>query len=144
MTAMISTKVHEDTAMIDALLTYTRRLWLLSLGIYARTEQEANRLFAEWVGKGKEVETDLKQQIEQQAAAMRDRIQETQANAIDYWQSREQWLRDWIDRILIRVGAPTQDDMQGLSRQVEALHGAIQALVEAEKQKALPGNGSVA
>jgi poly(hydroxyalkanoate) granule-associated protein len=119
--------------MTDGTIDTVRQLWLAGLGAFTKAEQEGGLLFKWLVKEGEKIEIRTKSVAENQVGKIRDRMEGTledvKGRAIDTLDGWEQLLEDRVARILGRIGVPTQEEVQELSRRIEILTKNIQILI---------------
>jgi len=118
---------------IDDTIDIVRQLWLAGLGAFSKAEREGSQLFRYLVKEGEKIEIRTKGVAEDGVAKIRDRMEVTledvKDRATDTWDGWEQLIEDRVARILGRIGIPTQEEVQELSRRVEILTKNIQMLI---------------
>jgi len=118
---------------IDDTIDIVRQLWLAGLGAFSKAEREGSLLFRYLVKEGEKIEIRTKGVAEDGVAKIRDRMEVTledvKDRATDTWDGWEQLIEDRVARILGRIGIPTQEEVQELSRRVEILTKNIQMLI---------------
>jgi poly(hydroxyalkanoate) granule-associated protein len=117
---------------------YPRQVWLAGLGAFSKAEQEGSKVFEMLVKRGEEVETQARKRAEEKVEEMKGRMEEMRGRANDNWNKLEQVFQNRVARALNRLGVPSHDDVEELSRQVEELSKSVEELVEAERSKSLP------
>lgn len=119
--------------MADGTIDTVRQLWLAGLGAFSKAEQEGSLLFRCLVKEGEKIETRTKGVAEDKVGKIRDRMEDTleevKGRATDTWDGWEQLLEDRVARILGRIGVPTQEEVQELSRRIEILTKNIQIMI---------------
>jgi poly(hydroxyalkanoate) granule-associated protein len=60
---------------------------------------------------------------------MGDAVENIKDKATDTWDGLEQLFEDRVARILGRIGVPTQEEVQQLTRQVEGITKNVQRLI---------------
>lgn len=119
--------------MVSDTISKARQLWLAGLGAFSKAEQEGGILFKSLVKEGEKIEARTKSVAEDQVEKIRDRIGDTvedvKDRATDTWDGLEQLFEDRVARVLGRIGIPTQEEVQELSRRVEVLTGNVRMLI---------------
>lgn len=123
-------KLKEETAASDSksnVMDGARQIWLAGLGAFARTTGEGSKLFNSLVEEGEKVQSRSRSaasEAAERAAGNFDRI--------------EQIFEDRVARVLARLGVPSNDDVQQLSRHVQQLTEAVRRLREEGQVEAKP------
>ncbi|MGZ8376236.1 MAG: phasin family protein [Gemmatirosa sp.] len=95
------------------------QVWLAGLGALAVTEEEGSRLFQSLVKRGTGFERESRTRLRQAV----DSAREAPGEAITRLESG---LDDTVTGVLHRLGVPTQREIAGLTRRVEALADALE------------------
>lgn len=104
------------------------RIWLAGLGAFARTQEESGKLFQALVKEGEAVEKRAKEAAEARLESAKDKVVEFRSQANQQFDRLEELFQERVAQVLSRLGIPTQDDVQELSKRVEALNESIMAL----------------
>ena len=104
------------------------RIWLAGLGAFARTQEESEKLFQSLVTEGEKVEQQARQNAEARIEEARGKVVEFRGKANQQFDRLEEMFQERVARVLNRLGVPTQDDIQELTKRVEALNESILAL----------------
>jgi poly(hydroxyalkanoate) granule-associated protein len=104
-----------------------QRIWLAGLGAMAVAQQQGSRLaegtsklFAELVEQGRQIERNGKPRVNE--------TKDVPDAAEDSWTRVQQLVDAQVTAALHRLGVPTKDEIAELSRRVEQLTAAIEAL----------------
>ncbi len=104
------------------------RIWLAGLGAFAKTQEEGEKLFQLLVKEGEQVEKRARQTAEARIEEAKDKVVEFRGKASQQIDRLEELFQDRVAQVLNRMGVPTQDDIQELTKRVEALNESIKAL----------------
>ena len=105
------------------------RIWLAGLGAFAAAEEEGSKLFKSLVEKGQGIEDRGKEKVEKAKGA----VSGVKTVAESYWETFERKLDEKVTAIIHRIGVPTKDEIETLTKKVEDLTGAIDKLRAADK-----------
>lgn len=109
-----------------------REVWLAGLGAFARAQDEGNKLFDSLVKEGAELEKKTKNDVNKRVVdfrgAVESRVGKVRDTANANLQKIEGVFEDRVARVLARLGVPTADDIQELTRRVQALSKEVKAL----------------
>jgi poly(hydroxyalkanoate) granule-associated protein len=104
------------------------RIWLAGLGAFAKTQEEGEKLFQSLVKEGEKVEKQARKAAEARVAEARNKVVEFRGKANQQIDRLEELFQERVAQVLNRLGVPSQQDIQELSRRVEALNESILAL----------------
>jgi poly(hydroxyalkanoate) granule-associated protein len=110
------------------MLDVARQIWLAGLGAFAKAEEEGSRLFESLVKEGEKVESRTRKVAEETMEGMKDKVEKVRGKATDTWDGIEQVFEDRVARVLNRLGVPTNDDVQELTKRVEELNQTVKGL----------------
>jgi poly(hydroxyalkanoate) granule-associated protein len=106
----------------------TNRIWLAGLGAFAKTQEEGERLFQSLVKEGEKVEKQARKAAEARIVEARNKVVEFRGKATQQIDRLEELFQERVAQVLNRLGVPGREDIQELSRRVEALNESILAL----------------
>lgn len=104
------------------------RIWLAGLGAFAKTQEEGEKLFQALVKEGEQVEKRAREMTTARVEEAKGKVVELQGKANQQFDRLEELFQERVAQVLHRLGVPTQEDIQELSRRVEALHESVLAL----------------
>jgi poly(hydroxyalkanoate) granule-associated protein len=107
-----------------------RQIWLAGLGAFSKAEEEGGKLFESLVKEGEEVEARTRKTAEEKVEEVKGKMKEVKDKVSDTWDDLEQVFEDRVARVLNRLGVPTNDDVQELSKRVEELHESVKVLIK--------------
>lgn len=110
------------------------RVWLAGLGAVALAEEEGGKMFSNLVEKGQSFEDRGKEQVEKARGA----VTGVKTVAESYWETFEQTIDDQVAGVINRLGVPTKNEIDDLSKKVDNLSKAIDALKKETKAAAKP------
>jgi poly(hydroxyalkanoate) granule-associated protein len=111
------TKLVKDSA---------NQIWLAGLGAFAKAQTEGGKLFDSLVAAGEDIESRTKKVAE-------DKVEMAKNKTSDTWDKLEQVFEERVSRALSRLGVPTNDDIQSLSKRIEELNNNIKELIKSEE-----------
>jgi poly(hydroxyalkanoate) granule-associated protein len=103
-------------------------IWLAGLGAYAKTQEEGEKLFQSLIKEGEKVEKQAKKAAEARIKEAKGKVVEFRGKANQQFDRLEELFQERVAQVLNRMGIPTQEDIQELSKRVEALNESIMAL----------------
>lgn len=121
-------KLKEQTAQAEkdsgfGVLDAAHQIWLAGMGAFARTTQEGTKMFANLVEEGQKLQSQSK-------SAATDAVSNVVDRAGENWERVEGIFEDRVQRVLERMGVPTSDDIDALSKRVDKLSEAVKELSE--------------
>jgi poly(hydroxyalkanoate) granule-associated protein len=126
-------KVQQDV------LESAHKVWLAGLGALSTVGEEGDKLFRDLVDKGRDVESrgkkgagDVREKVESRVKDVRGRVEERMRGARKRVEKGfdSVWgvVDDRVTDVLHKMGVPTRDEIQRLTRRVEELNGKIDKL----------------
>jgi poly(hydroxyalkanoate) granule-associated protein len=103
-------------------------IWLAGLGAYAKTQEEGEKLFQSLIKEGEKVEKQAKKAAEARIKEAKGKVVEFRGKANQQFDRLEELFQERVAQVLNRMGIPTQEDIQELSKRVETLNESIMAL----------------
>lgn len=110
-----------EKRVVVAVIDSAHQIWLAGLGAFVKTEREGSRFFEALVEEGEEVEATIKH-------AASKKVERIKGKATDKWNKLEEVFQRRVARAINRLGVPSNDDIQGLYRQVEELDQNVNEL----------------
>jgi poly(hydroxyalkanoate) granule-associated protein len=104
------------------------RIWLAGLGAYAKTQEEGEKLFQSLVKEGEKVEKQARKAAEARFEEAKGKVVEFRGKASQQLDRLEELFQERVAQVLNRLGVPTQEDIQELTKRVEELNQSILAL----------------
>lgn len=106
-----------------------QQIWLAGMGAFGRAQSEGTKLFEALVKEGLTLEQTARKLAGGQADAVRDvlesQVDTARTRAADTWDRLEKALEDRVQRAMGRLGVPSHDDLDQLSRRVDALSAQL-------------------
>jgi poly(hydroxyalkanoate) granule-associated protein len=106
------------------LMDSAHKIWLAGLGALAFAEQEGGKMFKNLVEKGEGFEAKGKEQVEKARGA----VVGVKTVAESYWETLERTVDEKMTSVIHRIGVPTKDEIEALSKKVEDLTASIEKL----------------
>mgnify|MGYP003702717321 CR=1 FL=1 len=97
------------------------KIWLAGLGAVAMAEKEGGKLFKSLVEKGEKIESRGKEHVEKAKGA----VSGVKVVAESYWETLERTVDDRLTGVIHRLGVPTKNEIDDLSKKVDDLSAAI-------------------
>ena len=117
--------VARSHAIPGNLLDSAQQIWSAGVGALARAQGEGTDLFEALVKKGMSLEAQTRKlangKVDVVRGAVEDRVENVREKATDTWDRMEKVFEDRVQRALTRLGVPTREDLNSLSKRVESL-----------------------
>jgi poly(hydroxyalkanoate) granule-associated protein len=126
--ANVALKNIVETPVATNIRESASRIWLAGLGAYAKTQEEGEKLFQSLIKEGEKVEKQAKKTAEARIEQARSKVVEFRGKANQQFDRLEELFQERVAQVLNRLGIPTQEDIQELSKRIEALNESIMAL----------------
>jgi poly(hydroxyalkanoate) granule-associated protein len=126
--ANVALKNIIETPMAANIRESANRVWLAGLGAFAKTQEEGEKLFQTLVKEGEQVEKRARKAAEARIEDAKGKVVEFRGKANEQFDRLEELFQERVARVLNRMGVPTQEDIQELSKRVEELNESIMAL----------------
>ena len=111
------------------------RVWLAGLGAVAMAEDEGSKFFSDLVEKGKNIEKRGKKQTKERMDQARERMEQAKGTVLgmktvaeSYWETFGRTIDDKVTSAIHRLGVPTKEEIETLTKKVEELTVSIDKL----------------
>ncbi len=104
------------------------KVWLAGLGAVAMAEDEGAKFFSDLVDKGKNIEKRSKKQTKERVEQARGTVAGMKTVAESYWETFGRTIDDKVTTVIHRIGVPTKDEIETLTKKVEDLTASIDKL----------------
>jgi len=111
-------ELHND------IMDSAHKVWLAGLGAVAMAEEEGGKLFASLMEKGQKLEGKSKEQVEKAKGT----VAGMRTVAESYWETFGRTVDDQMTAVIHRIGVPTKDEIEALTKKVEDLTVAVDKL----------------
>jgi poly(hydroxyalkanoate) granule-associated protein len=128
-------KGNADSQWSQSVRESAHLVWLAGLGAFAKIGEEGGKLFETLVKEGEKVEEQTREAADDKLAAVRQKTEVTRGKVVDAWDKVEQLFEDRLARVLGRLGVPSRDDLQELTRRVDALQEHVNDLRKVGKSQ---------
>lgn len=124
-TARKTTAASSAEGLGKTLSESAQQIWLAGMGAFGRAQSEGTKLFEGLVKEGLNLERTARKLAGGQADAVRDamesKVGHARERAADTWDRLEKVFEDRVQRAMNKLGVPGRDDLNELSRRVDAL-----------------------
>lgn len=125
-----------------------QQIWLAGMGALTRAQAEGGKLFETLVRDGLSLEQTARQFAGRRASAVReaveDQVDSARERAADTWDKLEKVFEERVQRVLVKLGVPSRDDLRALSERVERLTEAVRKAGADKPGKAAPARAASA
>ena len=104
------------------------KVWLAGLGAVAMAEDEGSKIFSDLVSKGKKLERRSKKQTQEQMEKAKGTVAGLKVVAESYWETFSRTVDDSVTTVVHRIGVPTKEEIETLTKKVEDLTAAVDNL----------------
>ena len=100
------------------------KIWLAGLGAVAMAEEEGAKFFSNLMEKGQKLENKSKKHVEKAKGT----VTGMKTVAESYWETFGRTIDDRVTAVIHRIGVPTKDEIEALTKKVENLTVAVDKL----------------
>ena len=128
-----------DSNLAETVRESAQQIWLAGLGAFSKAQEEGVKVFEALVKEGKGLEARTRKMTESRMNEVTGQMNKAAKSATNKanaaWDKLEQVFEDRVARALNRLGVPTNNDIQTLTKKVAELNVAVNAL-RAKRAKA--------
>ena len=114
-------------ALPTSLRESAQQIWMAGLSAFAKAQNGGNKVFEALMKEGEAIQSRTRK-------AARDQVDDMAHKASGTWDKIEQVFEDRVAGALHKLGVPTHDDIETLSRRVAQLSAMVDALQAATKK----------
>lgn len=119
-----------DSNLSKTVRDSAQKIWLAGLGAFAKAQDEGGKVFEALVKEGKTLEARTRELAQAKVAELTKNVgkagEQASNRATQTWDKLESVFEDRVARALSRLGVPTNKDLQGMTKKLEALTAAVQ------------------
>ena len=104
------------------------KIWLAGLGALSVAEEEGGKLFKTLVEKGQDFESKGRDGFDKVRTSVEDAASSAREKIGSAWQSFESGFDEKVSAAIHRIGVPTREEIHTLTKRVEELTKAVDAL----------------
>ncbi len=135
----------------ERLLDTVHQIWLAGLGAASKARQGAPQLLEDLVNEGARIHSDargaaekaLRGLLEGVQTSINTRVSQVQGQATDTLANLEKMFQTRVHRALTQLGVPSAEEVESLSKRVDALNANIDKLART-RRVAARGRGNAA
>jgi poly(hydroxyalkanoate) granule-associated protein len=117
-------KSKKTKELQNDILESAHKVWLAGLGAVAMAEEEGGKFFSTLLDKGEKLEGKSKKQVEKAKGT----VAGMKTVAESYWETFGRTVDDQVTAVIHRIGVPTKDEIEDLTKKVEDLTVAVDNL----------------
>lgn len=130
-------KTNKTTALTQSVRQSANQIWLAGLGAFSKAQQESGKVFENLVKQGESLDKEIKSARQGAAKNVRGRVESNvttiKTRASSSFDKLETVFEQRVAATLSRLGIPSRQDIESLSKRIDALHKDIKTLNSAEK-----------
>ena len=117
-------KKKKSKEIQNDIMESAHKVWLAGLGAVAMAEQEGGKFFSNLMEQGQKIENKSKKQVEKAKGT----VEGMKTVAESYWETFGRTIDDQMTAVIHRIGVPTKDEIETLTKKVEDLTVAVDNL----------------
>jgi len=117
-------KKKKKKELQNDIMESAHKVWLAGLGAVAMAEEEGGKLFSSLLDKGQTLEGKSREQVEKAKGT----VAGMKTVAESYWETFGRTVDDQMTAVIHRIGVPTKDEIEALTKKVEDLTVAVDNL----------------
>jgi poly(hydroxyalkanoate) granule-associated protein len=114
----------KSTELQNDIMESAHKIWLAGLGAVAMAEEEGAKFFSNLMDKGQKLEDKSKKHVEKAKGT----VAGMKTVAESYWETFGRTIDDRVTAVIHRIGVPTKDEIEALTKKVENLTVAVDKL----------------
>jgi poly(hydroxyalkanoate) granule-associated protein len=114
----------KDKEIHNDIMESAHKVWLAGLGAVAMAEEEGGKFFSSLMEKGQKLEGKSREQVEKAKGT----VAGMKTVAESYWETFGRTVDDQMTAVIHRIGVPTKDEIEALTKKVEDLTVAVDNL----------------
>jgi poly(hydroxyalkanoate) granule-associated protein len=130
----MSTKRNKDNDF--SISDSARDIWLAGLGAFSRTQEQGEKIFESLIEEGEKFQDQTRKDVSDKVVNLRGQVESSvdsaRKRATGGFVKLENLFENRVARVLGRLGIPTAEDIQLLTRRVQQLSKEVKALGKTE------------
>jgi poly(hydroxyalkanoate) granule-associated protein len=131
-----------------SIMESAQQIWMAGMGAFGRAQQEGTKLFETLVKEGMNLEKQTRSlatgKVDEVRGVVEKNVGQVRERAADTWDRLEKVFEERVQRALNRLGVPSREDLQGLSKRVDQLNAELRKLSGGKPAPAKPKAASKA
>lgn len=115
-----------------SIMDSAQQIWMAGMGAFGRAQQEGSKLFETLVKEGMNLEKQTRKlatgKVDEVRGVVEKNVGQVKERAADTWDRLEKVFEERVQRSLNRLGVPSREDLQGLSKRVDQLNAELRKL----------------
>jgi poly(hydroxyalkanoate) granule-associated protein len=117
-------KKKKTKELQNDIMESAHKVWLAGLGAVAMAEEEGGKFFSNLLEKGQKLEGKSREKVEKAKGT----VAGMKTVAESYWDTLGRTVDDQMTAVIHRIGVPTKDEIEELTKKVENLTVAVDNL----------------
>jgi poly(hydroxyalkanoate) granule-associated protein len=121
-----------ENQFVQSVRDSAQQIWLAGLGAFSKAQEEGGKVFEALVKEGETLHQKTRSIAEAKVAEVTGNVSKAasqisgraQSAATETWDKLEQVFEDRVARALKRMGVPTADELEALSKRIDGLAAA--------------------
>jgi poly(hydroxyalkanoate) granule-associated protein len=126
--ADMTAKKKKSKKLQNDLIDSAHKVWLAGLGAVAMAEEEGSKFFSNLVEQGEQVEKKVGKKGKDEVEKAKGTVVGMKTVAESYWETFGRTIDDQVTAVIHRIGVPTKDEIEVLTKKVEDLTVAVDKL----------------
>jgi poly(hydroxyalkanoate) granule-associated protein len=123
---------NKAEGLSKSIMESAQQIWLAGMGAFGRAQQEGTKLFETLVKEGMNLEKHTRNlatgKVDEVRGVVEKNVGQVRERAADTWDRLEKVFEERVQRALNRLGVPSREDLQGLSKRVDQLNAELRKL----------------
>ncbi len=123
---------NKAEGLSKSIMESAQQIWLAGMGAFGRAQQEGTKLFETLVKEGTSLEKHTRKlatgKVGEVRGVVEKNVDQVRERAVDTWDRLEKVFEERVQRALNRLGVPSREDLQGLSKRVDQLNAELRKL----------------
>ena len=119
---------EQNVQLSEKIKESARQIWLAGLGAYNKAEEDTGKIFERLVKEGEEIENKTRGAVGKRFKAVEEHVGDVREKASGTFGKLENVFDQRVSAALLRLGIPTQKQIEELEQKVEALEKELEKL----------------
>ena len=119
---------EQNVQLSEKIKESARQIWLAGLGAYNKAEEDTGKIFERLVKEGEEIENKTRGAVGKRFKAVEEHVGDVREKASGTFGKLENVFDQRVSAALLRLGIPTQKQIEELEQKVEALEKELAKL----------------
>ena len=119
---------EQNVQLSEKIKESARQIWLAGLGAYNKAEEDTGKIFERLVKEGEEIENKTRGAVGKRFKAVEEHVGDVREKASGTFGKLENVFDQRVSAALLRLGIPTQKQIEDLEQKVDALEKELAKL----------------